>query len=337
VNAPEPSFRHLVAMSDAIGTFEHADHSAPRTEEGYCVDDVARVLVATCRQPFPDETIDALCRTSYAFVVAAQSRDGSIRNRRSADGRWHGRHAVDDSWGRSIWAFGTAARRAPHAWMRDAATASFERGADQRTHWPRSMAFAAMGAADVLAVHPGHAAASRLLADAVDTIGRPDADPAWAWPQRRLTYANAALAEALIVAGSLLERRDVLADGLRALRWLLDRETRAGHLSPTPAGGAGPRDAVPRFDQQAIEVSTMADACACALAVTGEPLWSDGIDRCVGWFLGANDVGAPMADFVRGAAYDGLERDGVNLNHGAESTLALITTLQHARAMASIA
>ena len=68
-----------------------------------------------------------------------------------------------------------------------------------------------------------------------------------------------------------------------------------------------------------------------ALAVTGEPIWGDGVDRCVGWFLGANDVGVPVGDLGRGAAYDGLERDGVNLNQGAESTLALITTLQHAR------
>ena len=336
VNAPEPSFRHLAAMSDAIGTFEHADHSTPRVEEGYCADDVARVLIATCREPFADGTIIELSRMSYRFLVDAQAEDGSIRNRRSVDGRWHGRHAVDDSWGRAMWAFGTAARRAPEDWMRDAATESFERGAHQRTHWPRSMAFAAIGAADVLVAHPGHRGARRLLAGAVDAVGRPGLDPAWMWPEARLSYANAVLAEVLIAAGSLLDRRDVLADGLRALRWLLDRETLDGHLSPTPAGGAGPHDRAPRFDQQAIEAATMADACVRALAVTGEQIWSDGIDRSVGWFLGANDVGVPVGDLERGAAYDGLHRDGVNRNEGAESTLALITTLQHARVMSPV-
>jgi hypothetical protein len=337
VNAPEPNFRHLAAMSDAIGTFEHADHSTPRAEEGYCVDDVARVLIATCREPFADGTVSGLCRISYRFLVDAQAADGSIRNRRSTDGRWHGRHAVDDSWGRAMWAFGTAVRRAPEDWMREEALGSFERGAGQRTHWPRSMAFAAIGAADVLVAEPSHHGASRLLADAVDAVGRPGDDPAWTWPEARLTYANAVLAEVLIAAGALLDRRDVLADGLRALRWLLDRETVDGHLSPTPAGGAGPHDQVPRFDQQAIEAATMADACVRALAVTGDQIWSDGLDRCVGWFLGANDVGVPVGDFERGAAYDGLERDGVNRNQGAESTLALITTLQHARARAPVA
>ena len=34
VIAPEPSFAHIVAMSDGIGTFEHAEHSLPRDRGG---------------------------------------------------------------------------------------------------------------------------------------------------------------------------------------------------------------------------------------------------------------------------------------------------------------
>ena len=33
----------------------------------------------------------------------------------------------------------------------------------------------------------------------------------------------------------------------------------------------------------------MADACARALALTGEP-WADGLHLAVGWFLGDNDA-----------------------------------------------
>ena len=65
------------------------------------------------------------------------------------------------------------------------------------------MAFAALGAAEVLAVDPGHDRARALLADAVTTIGPLGADADWPWPEPRLTYANAALPEALIAAGDL--------------------------------------------------------------------------------------------------------------------------------------
>jgi hypothetical protein len=338
VIAPEPSFAHIVAMSDGIGTFEHAEYSLPRVAAGYCTDDMARVLIAACRAPVADGVVVALCRLAYRFLADAQGVDGRVRNRRSVSGRWQGRRVVEDCWGRAMWAFGTATTRAPEDWMRQGAASCFDRGLEQRTSSPRAMSFAALGAAEVLAVHPRHVGARRLLADAADVVGRPDRDPTWTWPERRLTYANAVLAESLIAAGALLDRPAVLADGLDALQWLLDRETRDGHMSPTAAGGAGPNDdRSPMFDQQPIEAAAMADACARAYAVTGEQAWHDGVTRSVEWFLGANDVGVPVGHLDRGAGYDGLERDGVNRNEGTESTLAMITTLQHARAMVAVA
>ena len=39
----------------------------------------------------------------------------------------------------------------------------------------------------------------------------------------------------------------------------------------------------------------------------------------------------PMWDPATGGGYDGLIAHGPNLNQGAESTLALISTMQHAR------
>ena len=47
------------------------------------------------------------------------------------------------------------------------------------------------------------------------------------------------------------------------------------------------------------------------------------------WFLGDNDAGTPLYDPVTGGGYDGLHVDGRNANQGAESTLAMIATLQH--------
>jgi hypothetical protein len=167
----------------------------------------------------------------------------------------------------------------------------------------------------------------------VDAPG-PPGGPDWPWPEERLSYANAVLPEALLAAGELLERPELVRRGLELLRWLLDRETRDGHLSPTPAGGAGPGDAGPRFDQQPIEVAAMADACSRAAAVSGDASWLWGVDAAARWFRGDNDAGVPMMDPVTGGGYDGLEADGANQNEGAESTLALISTLQQAARLA---
>ena len=74
-----------------------------------------------------------------------------------------------------------------------------------------------------------------------------------------------------------------------------------------------------------------ADACARAAAADPRALWPDGIRSAVAWFQGANDSGLPMWDAETGGGFDGLLAESVNLNQGAESTLAVISTLQHAQ------
>ncbi len=327
---PGPRFDHLLRMTDEHGTFEHADRTNPRREHGYCTDDMARVLVVASREPHPDTQVRALAHTALQFLVDAQGVGGVSRNRRSSHGAWVGRPGVEDCWGRSIWGFGTAAARCQDGTMRHVALDHFSRAAQRRSPWPRAMAFAALGADEVLAVSPDHQDARRLLVDAVEVIvGTRPSTAAWPWPEPRLSYANAVLPEAMIAAGAALDRPGLVDDGLSLLAWLLEHETRDGHLSVTPAGGAGPGDAPPRFDQQPIEVAALADACARAGRHSSAELWGAGVRSAVAWFVGDNDAGSPMHDPVSGGGYDGLRADGPNLNQGAESTLALISTMQH--------
>jgi len=322
-------FRHLVALTDQFGTFEHARYAEPRREDGYCTDDVARLLVVALREPDPSFEVRELARGAFLFVADAQGPTGKTRNRRAANGRWHGRRTVDDCWGRSLWAFGVAVEHRRDWMARDALT-YFERGTEWRSPWPRSMAYAALGAGAVLRAQPRSLRARALLSDAAELIGRPAPDDSWPWPEPRLTYGNALLPHALLEAGVALDRPQLVVDGLRLLGWLLDRETGDGHLSVTPAGGSGP-GALGGFDQQPIEVATLAEACAFAARLTGDSSWSAGVGMAAAWFDGDNDTRTPVWDPVSGGSYDGLEATGVNLNQGAESTIALVATRQHAQ------
>jgi hypothetical protein len=320
---PSPPFTHLRRLTDAGGIYEHARGTTPRREHGYCVDDVARALVVVCREGGPVQ--DELGEHYLSFVLAAQDEDGRFRNRRGTDLRFRGPPTVEDCWGRALWGLGAAAGD-----LR--ALAAFDRGARWRSPSPRAMAFASLGASEVLSVHPGHDGALALLSAASAVIGRPGHRAEWPWPQPRLTYANAVLPEALLAAGAALGAAGLVADGLRLLAWLLDVQTHNGHLSLVPAAGRGPFDSPPGFDQQPIEAAALADACARAHTLTGQGRWLDGISRAADWFLGANDTARPLYDPVSGGGCDGLERYGRNENQGAESTLALVSTLQHARA-----
>jgi hypothetical protein len=323
-----PGWAHVRAMSDRYGTFEHAEGPEPRVEHGYCTDDVARVLLLAARERNPSPLTRQLRDDALRFVTDAQDPTGATRNRRSADGRWHGRHRVEDAWGRSLWALGVASRA--DGWVAQAALAAFERGAERRSRWPRSMAFAALGAAPVLGADPWNRPAHGLLDHAAMLLGGLRGDRRWPWPEARLSYANPVIPEAMIATGTALDRPELVHEGLALLDWLLRRETRDGHLSVSYVGGAGPDDPVQGFDQQPIEVAAMADACARAASVDGASQWLEGVRMAAAWFDGANDVGMPMWDRRTSGGYDGLMAGGVNLNQGAESTLALLSTFQQA-------
>ncbi|WP_405142088.1 glycosyltransferase [Sphaerisporangium sp. NBC_01403] len=325
-----PGFRHLLRLSDDTGLFEHARHAIVRREHGYCTDDVARGLVVASREPAPPPEVVRLAECYLSFLTHAQDGTGAFHNRLGYDRRWTDEPGVGDWWGRAMWGLGTAAARDSAPWIREEALLAFTLGAARRSPHPRAMAFAGLGAAEVLRVRPDSTLAADLLMDAAKSVGAPAEDPGWPWPQPRLTYANAALAEVVIAAGDLGGDSSMLGGGLRMLAWLDDIQTRDGRLSVVPVAGRRQHGPRPRHDQQPIEVAALADACATASAVTGDPRWRAGVRRAAAWFQGANDLGAPMWDPATGGGYDGLTEHGPNLNQGAESTIALISTMQHA-------
>jgi hypothetical protein len=328
VTVPEPPFEHLLRLSDETGVLEHARGAVPRRQSGYCTDDVARALVVLSRQPSPSAEVTRLGERCLAFLVHAQAGDGASHNRLGYDRRWEDRPGLGDWWGRSLWGSGTAAARGRSARLRADALVHFEAGAVSRSPSPRAMAFAALGAAEVLTVRSDHAGARDLLKAAGAALSASPPDETWPWPEPRLTYANALWAEGLLAAGWGLDDDGLADEGLRLLEWLLDLQMTGEHLSLTPAGGWAPGEPRPGFDQQPIEAAALADACARAYLMTGGERFVAGVNGAVAWFLGVNDTHIPMYDRQTGGGYDGLEREGRNDNQGAESTIALISTLQ---------
>ena len=213
----------------------------------------------------------------------------------------------------------------------------FSRAARVSSPSAHAMAFAALGAAEILDSRPGHHAALALLYRAHVAIGTPAADAGWPWATPGLSYDSAAIAEAVIVSGHYLGDDRLLRKGLRMLEWLLAAETRDGHLSVISRQGRSPGQAghLPASDQRPVEVAALADACMRAAVVTADDTWLAGVRMCVAWFLGDNDAKVPLLDERTGGCSDGLTSVGRSRNQGAESTLALIAVLQHGRRIAA--
>ena len=324
---------HLARLTTPSGLYEHALGTAPRVANGMCVDDAARALVVVARMPDRTPAVTTMAATYLRFLRDGQRGEGLMHNRRTAGRIWLDEPSTDDHWGRALWAFGTAAACLGDDGLADDARRGARWAMEARSVHPRAMAYAALGAAQLRRVEPHDEAALQLLRDAGRALPRPRPDEAWPWPEARLSYANAVLPEAMVTIGAELGDDGLLHDGLQLLRWLVEQQTADGHLSLVPAGGRGPGDPRPGFDQQPIEAAALAEAASAAYLATGDDDWRLVLQACVAWFEGDNDGHVPVRDAATGGGFDGLEPAGVNRNQGAESTLAWLACLQLAQAL----
>ena len=75
----------------------------------------------------------------------------------------------------------------------------------------------------------------------------------------------------------------------------------------------------------------MTAACLEAARHADKSAWLAEAQRSAAWFDGGNDHGAPLGDWETGARCDGLHEFRLNLNQGAESTLAWLLSASELR------
>ena len=331
-------------MTDRVGILQHAIGSRPDPAHGYCVDDVARALQLDLLhgRTLGWAAVEQSARRGMRFLDDAfDASSGRFRNFRSIDASWIGGLGSDDSHGRAMLALGQAIATPPNGRLGGTAAALFDRAlpAARDLTSPRAEASVVVGCAAILDSAPGGRPAAMLefLAHRLHDRFRRHATPDWPWPEVTVTYENALLPQALIVAGRLLAFEPMTNAGLDTLDWLIDTQTSPdGHLSPVGNGWWRRGDEMSHFDQQPIEATALLLAAEAAHTVTGGARYAAAMERCFGWFLGANDLGLYVADPARGACCDGLTPQGVNVNKGAESTLMWLTAVEHIRALRDV-
>jgi glycosyltransferase involved in cell wall biosynthesis len=334
---PEINLEYLRRMTDSTGLLQHAKFNIPDRMHGYCTDDNARALVLTVSaQDFLPEQkgLAAMSACYLAFLThALNPGTARFRNFMSYDRRWEETEGSEDSQGRALWALGVAVGRAPDPGQLAAATSLFNQAlpAAETFEHPRASALALIGINAYLGRFAGDTGAkrvARLLARRILRDFKRNATDDWYWFEDILTYDNGKLAQALLETGTTLESARMVEVGLKTLEWLTEVQSANGMFRPVGNDGWYQKGgARARFDQQPIEAQSMIEAYAAAFAATGEMRWVDLADQVFQWFLGQNDLAAPLWDPKTGACYDGLGPEGPNLNQGAESTLAWLLSL----------
>jgi glycosyltransferase involved in cell wall biosynthesis len=341
---PDLNLGHLHTMTDATGLLQHAAFSVPNYADGYCLDDNARaLLLATMVEDAGTEepkSLQSLASRYLAFVSHAfNDKLGRFRNFMTYTREWMEDCGSEDSHGRALWALGSVVGRSYDPGRHSLSGQLFHAALPALSDFtsPRAWAFALLGIGEYLRAFKGDSnveamraiLAERLL-DVFHRTNRPD----WPWFEDSLTYCNARLSQALIVSGGWMDHEEMKSVGLRSLEWLSTVEfSNEGYFAPVGSDGFYPRgSARAAFDQQPVEACAMISACTEARRLTGDRRWMERARRAFSWFLGQNQLQQALYDATTGGCRDGLHRDRVNANQGAESTLSFLLALCELRA-----
>ena len=335
---PKPNLGQLKLMTDDVGILQHAKFIVPDRTHGYCTDDNARALIAVVKAQdyvlFNSELFDLTCRYLSFVHYAFNEDNGRFRNFMGYDRRWLEEAGSEDSHGRALWGLGMTIGHAKSESYTGIAMTVFNRALTVVTDFisPRALAFGLIGIHAYLNQFSGDSEVRRIratLANRLFEMYQQNATDDWPWIEDTVNYANARIAQALILSGRWLYRPEMIEAGLHSLAWLLQIQTDPkGHFAPIGNHGWFPREGQrARFDQQPLEAQNMIDACIEAYKVTSDQKWVAEAQRCFDWFLGRNDFNTPLYDHRTGGCRDALTADGANQNQGAESTLAWLLSL----------
>ena len=332
---------HLLAMTDDTGILQHAIFSVPNTREGYTTDDNARALIVSTLLD-KSETRAGRCvysNLSHRYLsflwLAFHPETGRFRNFLGYDRKWLEDVGSDDSHGRALWSLGTVLGYSGNAGLRGAAGRLFEAAVPATLKFtsPRAWAFSILGMQAYLDWFPGdraiqgvrNALANRLL----DIYERSHSET-WKWFEKSLSYSNARLSQALILAGWRSDNQRMIEAGMDSLKWLVAEQHRDDEDIFVPIGSHGfylEGNEKARFDQQPVEACATVAACMEVYRLTEESQWLEEARKAFRWFLGKNDLQVPLYDAQTGGCRDGLHPDRVNENQGAESTLSFLMAL----------
>jgi len=334
---PEINLLHLRTLTDDTGILANAIYGVPDRRYGYTTDDNAQALVAAAayHKLRRDDSIIPRLTNYLAFLRDAFNTDaGRFRNRLSYDRRWQDDIASERTHGRAVWALGIATQSAPTPSTREFATRLFNEVISpvERFSSSRAWAFSLVGIHAYLSRYGGDTHVRRLRQTLAEKLHRrftENATKDWPWYENVVHSDNAKVAHAMILSGQWLPNGEMVEEGMRALKWLIDLQIDGdGKVSVLGDSGRIDREGHrSRFDQLPSEVMHLIEACHEAYRCTRDGVWVERARQLLNWFLGDNDLQAVMYDERTGGCRDELNSDGPNQNQGAKATLSWLTSL----------
>lgn len=336
---PDIQLRHIKRLTTDLGIIQFSKISIPDLESGYTLDDNARALIAFCMHYKLTQDKDDLpyILIYLDFIERCQKPKGDFINYVDQENREHieqnAEVNLEDSNARAIWALGTVVSIANI--LPDTISKKASKCLLHSLKWaeniqsPRSIGFATKG------LYLYHTAVPNLYVAAI--INKLNAkllsnyeihaSSDWKWFENYMTYGNGVLPESMLYAYLVTNKPIYKKVALDSLDFLMSKMfTDKNSFKVISNNGWLHRDSEPHeYGEQPIDVAYTIQTLNSFYKAFNMPEYKHKMKIAFNWFLGKNHLNQIMYNPVSGGGYDGLEKENVNLNQGAESTVCYLT------------
>lgn len=328
---PEFSLEYINRLTDSTGIIQHAKFGIPNWKEGYCVDDNARALImALMAQQLGFDEASKLIPSYMSFLLYMQNDGGYFRNFLNYKNEYLDKIGSEDAFGRAVWALGYLVHHAPNNAYSKFGEELFHKAQQNFMNltYLRGISNTIIGISYYLKSHPWNNETLNILNSLTATLTvayERSRGESWHWFEDHLTYDNAILPLALLHSAEITRDEKVLGIAFESMAFLESVTMGARYCNPVGNKGWYSRHGeIPSYDQQAIDVMAMALMYKQAHQMTQDAQYLKKLFSVYLWFLGENSLCVPLYNEETKGCCDGLHIDGVNLNQGAESTLAYL-------------
>lgn len=327
---PAIKLDHLRRLTDDFGCIQFSRVSTPDKNSGYTVDDNSRALVVAILHNalFKSRYSMNLAKTYLNFLKHAQGINGHFINNFQNENEILD-PCSEDALGRAIWALGYTIHKSDNQEIIEKAKRLFNRSYRLigKLSNQRSKAFAIIGLYYYNKKYENNKNISKIkrLADSLVSLYKKESSDKWKWFEPQITYSNSKLPEALFLAYDLTKNQEYLEVAEKTLKFLSDLVFVDKQLAPVGQDGWCNKNGKRAFfDQQPVDASCIVQTLLVAHSITKNKEYYKKAILAFNWFLGKNYLKQTMYNENTGGCYDGLSKEYVNPNQGAESTISYL-------------
>ncbi len=333
---PPINLQHIKRLSTDFGIIQFANIDLPDRASAYTIDDNARALIALTRnfQLTGDLEDLHLINTYLKFILFCQQADGSFLNYVAINKEFFEKNKdenLEDANGRAIWALGEflSLPRLINSHSLAQVEVVFRKAIPiiSQLQSPRAIAFCIKGLYFYYQFRkdPEILKIITRLADNLISKYRGVSNENWQWYEPYLTYGNAVLPEAMLLAGKCTKSDLYKETAKKTFDFLLSITHDNENISAISNIGRHYEGQEKKpFGEQPIEFAYTILALEWFYKEFKDPNYVNLMRSTFSWYLGKNHLHHIIYNPCTGGCYDGLEEHHVNLNQGAESTISYL-------------